>query len=180
MSRILAVAAVMLCFVLSGHVLAQADRAQGLAAALDKTKYKKKEKKNISVEVYAEVKNTPAVKASPAEYSGAYASDDGGYSLDLRVAADGSAEGSGHDSLYADNQQRADFTLKEARIDGAVLRGTKVFTDGRSEPFEAVFVTRSIATGKNANEIDERKTAFGLGFIQTNKSWTNRVFLGSR
>jgi hypothetical protein len=180
MSKLLILVAVVFCFVLSGNVMAQADRAPGLAAALDKTKYKKKEKKNISVEVYVEVKNTPAVKSSPAEYTGAYAAENDDYRLDLRVAVDGTAEGSGHDTTYGDNQARASFTLKDARVNGAVLTATKVFADGRTEPFEAVFVNRSMAHGKNANEIEERKTAFGLGFMQTSKSWTNRVFLEAR
>jgi hypothetical protein len=94
MSKILAIAVVAFCFVLLPNpVMAQADRALGLAAALDKTKYKKKEKKNISVEVFVEVKNTPAVKASPAEYTGSYSSENDADRLDLRVAADGTAEG---------------------------------------------------------------------------------------
>lgn len=181
MSKLLVIALVAFCFVLlPDPVMAQAERAQSLAAALDKTKYKKKEKKNISVEVYAEVRNTPAVKASPAEYTGSYGSENDADRLDLRIAADGTAEGSGHDSLNGDNQTRAAFTLKNARITGAVLTATKAYTDGRSEPFEAVFVTRNTAHGKNPNEIAERKTAFGLGFVQTDKNWTNRVFLEPR
>jgi hypothetical protein len=72
------------------------------------------------------------------------------------------------------------FTLKDARLNGAVLTATKIFSDGRTDPLEAVFVNRNIAHGKNANEIAERKTAFGLGFVQTGKSWTSRVFLEGR
>ncbi len=180
MSKVLVAAALAICFVLSFEVSAQSDRAQTLAAALDKTKYKKKEKKNISVEIYADVKNTPAVKANPAEYSGSYRADNDEYRIELQVTADGAATGSGHDSLYSESEQRVAFTLLDAKVDGAVLKGTKVFSDGRAEPFEAVFVNRSSAVGKNATEIEERKTAFGLGFVQTNKSWTNRIFLESR
>lgn len=180
MSRMLVIATMLFCFVLLGEVRGQADRGRELAAALDKTKYKKKEKKNVSIEVYVDVKNSPVVKNNLAEFSGAYTAEDNDYTLNLRVAADGSAEGSGLDSLEGDSQQRANFALKNARVTGSVLSGTKVFTDGRSEPFEAVFVTRATAVGKNPGQIDERKTSFGLGFIQSNKSWTNRVFLEAR
>lgn len=153
-------------------------RAQTLAAALDKNKYKKKEKHNIKIEIYIDIKNEPAVKGKPADYSGSYGAKDNGCKIDLKVAADGSASGSGYDSInWNDASQKAKFTLQNARVDGAMLAGTKVYDDGRTEAFEAVFANRTVTTGKNAETIESRDTSFGLGFIQTHKDWTNRVFL---
>jgi hypothetical protein len=152
-------------------------RAQTLAAALDKNKYKKKEKHNIKIEIYIDIKNELAVKDNPAEYSGSYGGEDNGYKLDLKVAADGTASGSGYDSVNWNDASKAKFTLQKARVDGALLAGTKVYDDGRSEAFEAVFANRTVTTGQNAETINSRDTCFGLGFIQTHKDWTNRAFL---
>ena len=115
MSKLLMVAAIAVSFVLSGEVLAQnsAQKGQELATALDKTKHKKKEKKNISIELYIDIKNEPAVKPNPSEYSGVYQAEDGAYRLELRVAADGAAEGSGHDRT-GEESTKSSFTLRDA------------------------------------------------------------------
>ena len=87
------------------------------------------------------------------------------------------------------NDRRMAFTLKDASIPGALLTGTKVFENGEQQKFEAVFVNRTVATGKNENEITSRETKFGLGYIQKGSwsdkngqhmDWTSRVFLERR
>ena len=178
MFKISLLVAVLICIGFTAGVSAQnsGQRAQELAAALDKTKYKKKEKRNITVEVYVNIKNQPVVK-NPAEYSGLYRSDSSDYKLQLNVSSDGSATGSGYDSLNFGDGQRVNFNLRDARVEGAVLSATKVFDNGTSEKFEAVFVNRSVAVGQNPNSISTNDSSYGLGFIQTNGTWTNRVFL---
>jgi hypothetical protein len=177
MSKFFAILILTICVIAAGEAFAQNSngRAATLAAELDKTKHKKKEKKGFSFETYVEVKNTPAVKESAA-YSGIY-STGGDYSLNLSVAPDGTATGSGHDTI--DGESQVSFKLVNARVSGAVLSGTKAYSNGRNEPFEAVFVTRTTATGKNPDSIDSRESAYGLGFVQSGKDWTNRVFLSS-
>jgi hypothetical protein len=166
---------------LSCEVYAQdtSARTQTLVAALDKTKYKKKENKYVSIEIYINIRNEPVVKSNPADFSGSYGTEDNGYRLDLKVAADGSATGSGYDTVNWEDKSssKARFTLKDARVEGALLTGTKVFENGPSEAFEAVFANRTVSTGKNVDSITSRDTRFGLGFIQTHKDWTNRAFL---
>ena len=165
------------CFVLLGDTLYAQDaqaRTDALVAALAKTKYKKKEKKNISIEIYIDIKSEPVVKSNRSEYSGVYEAD--GYRLDLRVNADGSAEGSGYDR-FGDSAGRQNFMLRDARVEGALLTATKVYDGGRTEPFEAVFNNRIIVQGKNPNAIETRETRYGLGFIQNYAEWNNRVFL---
>jgi hypothetical protein len=157
-----------------------AQKAQNLVASLDKTKYKKKEKKNIVVEVYVEIKNEAVVKNNPADYAGSYVSEDADYRLDLKVSG-GKVEGSGTD-LYFENsdftkQRKRNFTLQDARIEGALLTATKVYENGQTQKFEAVFVNRTTVAGKNPNEIETRQTQYGLGFIESNDMMTNRVFL---
>lgn len=178
----LAVCVLAVGFVCSGEIYAQ--DAGTLAAALDKNKYKKKDKSkngiDISIEIYIDIKNEPVVK-EPSAYSGSYSSGDNGCSLDLTVSADGSAQGRGIDVLNTnDDDVKTAYTLRNGRVNGAVLTAEKVYADGRSEPFEAVFVNRTTSTGKNADNIESRKTEFGIGFVQKNKDWTNRVFLAAR
>lgn len=164
------------CVGFSGGVYAQDvnQRTQALVAALDKTKYKKKEKANISIELYIDVKNTATVKSSPSEYSGVYESE--GYWLDLTVGQNGAASGSGHDTL-GPQARVVNFTLRDARVEGALLAGTKVYENGETQNFEAVFANRTVSNGTNPNNITGRDTSYGVGFIQNSGSWTSRVFL---
>src|SRR5688572_28573936 len=159
-------------------------RARELASALDKTKYKKKEKPMVTVEFYIDIKNEPVVR-DVASYAGNYASEDSESNLSLQVNA-GGVSGTGRD--WFGESQRS-FTLKDALISGAVLTGTKVYENGEQQKFEAVFVNVTVSNGKNENDINTRDTKFGLGFIQSASSvdphkgtqtWTNRVFLERR
>lgn len=178
MYRSLILVAVVFCIFCVGTVCAQDvnQRTHSLVAALDKTKYKKKEKGLVKVEVYVDVKNSAAIR-NPADYSGVYESS--GYRLDLHVDASGAAAGSGYDSLDRDDA-RANFTLRDARVQGALLIATKVFDNGETQNFEAVFVNRTVAAGTSPDNITDRQSDFGLGFIQNAGTWTNRVFLERR
>jgi hypothetical protein len=169
---------------LNGTATAQdaGQRSQYIAASLNKNKYKKKEKKGFSLEFYIDIKNAPVVKTDPAEYSGRYGAD--GYMLDLQVASSGSASGSGYESDTGGGHV-SQFTLRDARIDGALLTAVKVYENGETRPFEAVFVDRTVTTGKNANSIESSNISFGLGYVQTGSgsyddNWTNRVFMERR
>ena len=186
MLRISLLIAVIFFVGLSAEVYAQDSRTQELVTALDKTKYKKKEKKNISIEIYIDIKNEAAVRV-PSDYAGSYDAGDSAYSLSLKVDSSGAASGSGYDTFNRDRRQS--FTLKDASINGALLTGTKVYENGEQRPFDAVFVNRTVSTGKNVNAIESQNISFGIGFIVNNAStdvsgktenWTNRVFLMRR
>ena len=165
MFKVLLLAAIIMAFGLSYEVRCQdtAQRTQELVAALDKTKYKKKEKKNVSIEIYIDIRNDPQVPK--------------GYQLDLQAAANGSVTGTGRDMVDSDNAASRTFTLRDAHIQGALLTGTKVYDNGQTEAFDALFTNRTVSSGRNANEVTDRKTTFGIGFIQNQGTWTNRVFL---
>jgi hypothetical protein len=165
---------------LSFEVYAQdaGQRTRDIITALDKTKYKKKEKANVSIEIYIDIKNEAVVREDASAYSGNYGSED--FRMTLNVAKDGSVTGEGYDMIGGENAHRMNFTLRDARIQGALLTGTKVYEGGAPQSFEGVFTNRTVSTGKNVNQIDSRETVFGFGFIQTNNSWTNRIFLEKR
>lgn len=132
-------------------------RARELASRFDKQKHKVKEKRGIRVEVFLEMRGEPAPRANPADYSGAYESEPG-YTFDLRVSPDGGAEGAGHEPS-PDGPRR--FTLRGARVSGAVLAGTKVYDDGSTERFEGVFLNLNV----RSSHADKGTTLFGLGAV---------------
>lgn len=160
-----------------------AQRTLELTASLDKTKHKKKEKKGFSFETYVDVKNTPAVRSDPSQYSGLYKAD--GYVLDLRVGRNGEAQGTGRDQML-NNGREGRFTLRNARVTGALLTATKEYSDGETRKFEALFVDRTTVQGKNPDAIDTTAKAFGLGWVEGGSAvvsdvawsqWSHRVFL---
>ncbi|HVE56612.1 MAG TPA: hypothetical protein VNB22_07270 [Pyrinomonadaceae bacterium] len=176
MSKFILLVLFVFCFALTNAVHAQDAQAKTseLIAALGKTKYKKKEKKNISIEIYVDIKSEAVVKSDVREYAGVYEAESD-YRLELRVSDSGKVEGNGYDRTNNSNKQN--FTLKDARIEGALLTATKVYENGETLKFEAVFNNRTVQTGKNPNQIENRETKYGLGFIQSDAEWTNRVFL---
>ena len=189
MFKTMLMAIMAVCVFAVGNATAQdavAQRTQNLVAALDKTKYKKKEKKGLSFEFYVAVKNTPAPRSDPSDYSGVYQEDR--HRLELSVSPNGNAAGSGYDQRF-DGSETMKFTLQDAKVQGSLLTGLKVYENGESRKFEAVFVNRSVETGKNANEIETRDMKFGLGYIEEVRespstgdlqNWTNRIFLEQR
>jgi hypothetical protein len=181
MLRISLAAALALFFVVPCDVYAQdsGPKTRELVAAFDKTKYKKKEKANVSIETYVDVKNEAAVR-DPVAYGGNYESEDGGCSLSLHVERDGLVTGSGFDTINGESDRRRSFVLKDATISGALLAGTKVYENGEQRKLEAVFVNRTVASGRNGNEIVSRDTRFGIGFIETGTGSEVRVFLERR
>lgn len=176
--KFILVAAFILCICFGSEVFAQnaQQKTQELIAALGKSKYKKKEKKNFSFERYIDIKSEAVVKNNAADYTGVYESPDAGYRLELRVSANGKAEGSGFDTNFM-NSEKQSFTLRDAKIEGALLTATKVYASGVTEKLEAVFNNRTTTEGKNPNEIESRETRYGLGFIFNLGNSTNRVFL---
>ena len=166
------------------HAQDAGQRARELAATLDKTKYKKKEKRDVSIEFYIDIRNDVATRSDLASYSGVYLSD--GYKMELRVSAAGEVVASGYDSP-ASNGKVVNFELRDGRVETALLTGVKVYDNGETRKFEAVFVNRTVSTGKNKDSIDTQQVAFGLGFVESgpvisgnsndDRSWTNRVFM---
>ena len=137
------------------------DRARAIAASFSKSKHVSKLRRGVRKEKYLDVKSVPAVRADPASYSGTYQVEDFGFSLQLRVAPDGTLEGSGYEPVDMDSGVRRSFTLKDARIDGALLTGAKVYTGGDQERFEGVFINRTVRENPN----DAGTTEFGLGVM---------------
>jgi hypothetical protein len=147
-------------------------RAEQLALELSKKKDVTRVKKGVRVRKFAEVISTPWRLRDVRDYSGYYASEP--FTIELRVNADGSAIGSGHD-------QDGRFELRNARINDAVLTARKVYRDGRSKNFEAVFVRRQDRSEPDATF----NVYYGLGYIgdlppESGSEGLNRFFLSRR
>ena len=94
-------------------------------------------------------------------------------------------EGAGRDQML-NNGREGRFTLRNARVTGALLTATKEYSDGETRKFEAVFVERKTVQGKKPDAIDSTAKAFGLGWVEGGSAvvsdvawsqWSYRVFL---
>ncbi|HEV2863996.1 MAG TPA: hypothetical protein VGX48_23570 [Pyrinomonadaceae bacterium] len=137
-----------------------AERARELAARMTKTKHAVKEKHGVRVEKFKEIRSEAAVRTDPREYSGAYESEIG-FRLRLTVGPEGRVEGSGTDITFEGARAPRDFTLRGARVESALLTGTKVFADGSTQSFEAVFINRT----DRDSPATAGTTTFGIGVL---------------
>ena len=125
-------------------------RAHQLADEFSKRKDAVKHKHGVTVRKFHEVVSE-AWLASPSGYAGVYFAESPG--AEIRVAGNGSVTGAGFDG--------GRFTLRDARIADGLLTATKVYANGRTEPFEAVFLKRSDRGSPNA----DFTVNYGLGFF---------------
>src|SRR6266853_6478962 len=133
-------------------------KTQTLVASFNKFKHVTKEKHGIRKEKYKKVQSEPVVKANPEDYSGTYEIPDLGFALHLRVDHTGKVEGDGYEPLMQDPAVRRTFTLKNGKIEGALLTATKVYAGGRTEKLEGVFINRT----SFESPTDKGVTTFGL------------------
>jgi len=134
-----------------------ADRTQEIVDAFTKNKHVNKQKRGVTKQRYAHRHGEPVVQRDLASLSGTYEVHDLDFTLRLAVTRDGSVSGSGSDRGEA-------FTLRGARIDGALFTATKVYANGDTEKLEGVFmnlVSRDGATPETATAT----RAFGLGVV---------------
>jgi hypothetical protein len=127
-------------------------RAGVLAAEFNKTKDVTKSKRGVTLHKYHEVHASPLSYNDIGQYAGHYASEP--LALDITVLKDGRVRAVGRDESRS-------FEVRDAKISGALLSGTKVYAGGKSEAFEAVFLIR--------RDRDDPKAAFtvmtGLGYF---------------
>ena len=154
---------------LSSNALAQrppasravAQRTEAIVASFNKSKHAIKEKHGVRVEKYKEVRSEPVVKSDPRDYSGSYEAPDLGSSLEIRVDANGNVVGTGYERLDPDESVWRKVTLRNAKIEGALLTGTKVYENGGTEPIEGVFIKKT----SFESPTDKGVTTFGLGVV---------------
>ena len=142
-------------------VTATDSRTRAIVASFNKSKHVVKEKRGVRKEKYLDVRSEPVVKQNPAEYSGVYEDPGLGFSMRLRVDNAGRVDGSGYEPLDGHSGVARSFSLRDARINGALFTGTKVYGDGSTEPVEGVFINKVVFESPT----DKGRTAFGLGVV---------------
>jgi hypothetical protein len=133
------------------------ERARELAALFNKSKHKVKDKRGVHIEIHIDIVSEPLVKPA-AQYSGEYGADDT-FSLRLEVGADGKVTGRGSEPRAGTAE--LNFSLRDARVDGGLVVGTKVYDSGATAKFEGVFIQRTVHT----NMGDRDQVLFGLGVV---------------
>jgi hypothetical protein len=136
-------------------------RTRAIAASFNKSKHVVKEKRGVRLEKYKEVRSQPVVRANQQDYSGTYEVADMGFAVQLRVDRNGNVEGAGYEPAGPDMAVRRSFTLRNGKIDGALLTATQVYANGTQNRFEGVFMNRTSFDSPT----DKGFTTFGLGVI---------------
>ena len=136
-------------------------RTRAIVAFFNKSKHAVKQRYGVRVEKYKEIRSEPIIKANVRDYSGSYEVPDLGFSLDLRVDAKGNVAATGYEPVEADAAVMRKFTLRNARIEGALLTAAKGYENGATEPFEGVFINRT----SYESPTDRGVTTFGLGVV---------------
>ena len=136
-------------------------RTRAIAASFSKSKHVVKEKRGVRLEKYKRVESEPVVKGNPQDYSGTYEVPDMGFAMQLRVDRNGNVEGIGYEAVGQDLSVRRSFTLRNGKIDGALLTGTQVYANGTENRFEGAFMNRTAFESPT----DKGVTVFGLGVV---------------
>ena len=139
-----------------------AQRTRVIVASFNKKKDVVREKKGVRIEKYKEVRSEPAILKNLRDYSGSYEAEGLGLSLELHVDANGTVTGKGYEAVDEDQRVFRGYSLRNARIDGALLTATKVYERGGTEPFEGVFINKTSFESRT----DKGVTTFGLGVVQ--------------
>ena len=146
-------------------------RTQAIVASFNKSKHVVKEKRGVRVEKHKEVRSVAAIRSNLRDYAGSYEADGMGLSLDLKVDSSGNISANGYEQVSMDSPVWRAFTLRNARIQGALLTATKVYANGATEPFEGVFINRTSFDSPTARGV----THFGLGVAGNSRQVVNGV-----
>lgn len=145
----------------SATAIATQTRTRAIVASFNKSKHVVKEKRGVRTEKYKEVRSEPVVKTNPQDYSGTYEVPDIGFAIQLRVDRNGNVEGTGYEPVGPDLTVQRRFTLRNGKIEGALLTATQVYANGTQDRFEGVFMNRT----SYDSSTDKGTTEFGLGVV---------------
>jgi hypothetical protein len=124
-------------------------RMREILAMFSKSKHVQKQKRGVSKSLFLEKHGEPVTGR---DVSGTYEVD--GLNLSLRLTGSG---GNGVDRFGA-------FTLRDVRRDGALFTATKVYTNGRTERLEGVFMDLVTRAGQTSADATTTRM-FGLGVV---------------
>ena len=137
----------------AGSAQSPKEKADILAAEFNKNKHKVKEKNGVVTEKHKVVEAKPDVREDITSYTGKYEMDGFGHFIVLRKTANA---WEGDYIVKNDDKEVKKATLKEIRIESALLTATIHHEDGRSLPFEGVFINRSVKDGETTRGLGIR------------------------
>jgi hypothetical protein len=149
-------------------------RAEEIAASFNKQKNKLKQKAGGKQErYYRKFSGEPVIRQNITAYSGTYEMPGLGFTINLQIGDDGRVEASGFEPSTGSTTRKARrFRLENARVEGALLTGTKVYEDGMTERFEGVFMNRTEFTSPTG----KGTAVFGLGVVGVSVEFAGVVF----
>ena len=142
-----------------GSTTESQSRTRTIVASFSKFKNVSKTRRGITKQKYLKVESKAAIKANPADYSGVYEVPGIAFALNLTVDPNGVVTGTGYEPLS--ESIRRSFTLRNGRIEGALLTATKVYAGGESAKLEGAFMNRTSFDSPSATGV----TVFGFGTI---------------
>ena len=130
----------LVAFGLASFAQSAKQKAEQMASEFNKEKHKTKEKNGVVTKKDVKVEARPDSRQNVGEYAATYELEGMGQYLTLDNSS-GSWKG-----LFTESKEgktNTTGTLKNIRIEDALLTATWVNNDGKEKPFEAVFITRS-------------------------------------
>ncbi len=131
------------------------EKAEQLASEFNKEKNKQKEKNGRVTEKHITVEAKPDYRENVSTYAATYEMEGLGQFITLaqNAAGEWQADFTGEKNGVLVNTAK----LRDVKIQDALLTGTLVFTDGKTQAFEAVFINRFV-NGEPSSK--------GIGFKQ--------------
>lgn len=147
------------------------DRAEAIASEFSKDKHKMKEKNGIVTEKNKVVEAKPDVRNDAASYAGKYEMDGFGHFIVLRQGANG---WEGEYFTTKDDKEARKAILKDVKIESALLTATIHHEDGRTLPFEGVFINRFVNGEKSEGLGIRHLLELSNGFVE-DKAFYKRI-----
>ena len=115
-------------------------RAEAIASEFSKEKTKEKEKNGVVTKTQRSIEAKADFRTDPASYAGKYEFDGSGHYIVLRRLPNNDWEG---DYIQLqDSKEVKEATLKNIKVESALLTATIQYTDGKALPLEGVFINR--------------------------------------
>jgi hypothetical protein len=161
-----------------GQPTRENNRSREILAMFNKTKYESREKLGIHKDRFRQIQSEPVVRRALLDYLGTCRAPDLGYTVRIATTEAGvSVTGT---EPPGDSHAVRRFRLENTSLDGALLKGTKVYEDGNREQFEGLFIDVTDTEGVSPTELTHQAKTFGLGVVSVHgnvsEMQTDKVF----
>jgi len=117
------------------------EKAETLASAFNKEKHKEKTKNGVKTETHTVTVGKPDIRDDFSGYTGKYELNGMNQYLSFQLTADNTLEGAF--CSVKEEKEIKDAVLKDIKIEAGLLTATLHSNDGKTAPFEGVFMSRT-------------------------------------